>query len=276
MMNSSLDLYKSAWTDLVFKNKNKSYGAYLLRAESSKNTVKAFLLVTPIFILLFAGPLVYNRFHPEIKSVMVDMRPVDLVAPPVITPPVQEKKMELPKADPLPEKVKMVKLTSNFAVVKKPVVEENLPTVDEIKDALVGSATQDGVKANVTAAPIISNNSGGSGTAPVADNNIYEGGGVEKFPEFEGGMSAWAKFLQRNMNYPIRAQEDNIQGKVILSFVVEKDGSITDVTIIRGIGGGCDQEAMRVIKKSPRWKPGIQNKQNVRVRFTMPFVFQMN
>ena len=99
---------------------------------------------------------------------------------------------------------------------------------------------------------------------------MHNAAGVEVYPQFPGGMTAWAKFIQKNLKYPIMAQDANIQGKVYLSFVVEKDGAITDVSVLRGIGAGCDEEAMRVIKKSPKWKAGQQNNQNVRVRYTMP------
>lgn len=115
------------------------------------------------------------------------------------------------------------------------------------------------------------------GTAPegTTDNNIYVDG-VEKFPEFPGGMAAWTKFIQKNLRYPYMAQDAGIQGKVFLNFVVEKDGSITDVTVSRGIGYGCDDEAVRVIKKSPRWIAGRQNNQTVRVRYSMPISYMLN
>jgi len=89
-------------------------------------------------------------------------------------------------------------------------------------------------------------------------------------------MAAWAKFIQKNLRYPYPAQDAGVQGKVFLSFVVEKDGAITDVKIVKGIGYGCDDEAVRVIKKSPKWKAGEQNKQTVRVRYNMPINYTLN
>lgn len=98
---------------------------------------------------------------------------------------------------------------------------------------------------------------------------------VENQPEFPGGNGAMMKFLSENINYPVIAQENGIQGRVICNFVVERDGSITDVQVVRGVDPSLDREAMRVIKQMPRWKPGKQRGQAVRVRFTLPVVFRL-
>lgn len=275
MLNSSSNLYKAEWLDLVFKGRNKSYGAYLLRAESSAITVKAFFIVAPFFILLFAGPMIYNRLYPVMVQTDVDMTVAD-VQPPLIDLPVPDKKMEIPKAAPEVEKVKTVKLVADISVVEHPKIEESMPTVDELKDALVGQVTQDGKATDASAAVVAGNGDTNSTGTAVTDNSVYDGTTVERFPEFEGGMAAWTKFIQRNMRYPAMAQDNGTQGKVFVSFIVEKDGSISSVTLIRGIGDGCDEEALRVIRKSPRWNPGQQNKQSVRVRYTMPLAFQLN
>lgn len=98
---------------------------------------------------------------------------------------------------------------------------------------------------------------------------------VEQEPTFAGGIEAFYKFLQNNIRYPTKAFENKIQGKVFISFVVERDGSLTDIKVVRGIGGGCDEEAKRVISISPKWKPGIQNSKPVRVQYTMPISFTL-
>ncbi|MBK5194837.1 MAG: energy transducer TonB [Proteiniphilum sp.] len=98
---------------------------------------------------------------------------------------------------------------------------------------------------------------------------------VENQPEFPGGNTAMMKFLGDNIKYPVIAQENGIQGRVICNFVVEKDGSITDVQVVRGVDPSLDREAMRVIKQMPRWTPGKQRGQAVRVRFTLPVVFRL-
>ncbi len=98
---------------------------------------------------------------------------------------------------------------------------------------------------------------------------------VENQPEFPGGNTAMMKFLSDNIKYPVIAQENGIQGRVICNFVVERDGSITDVQVVRGVDPSLDKEAVRVIQQMPRWKPGKQRGQAVRVRFTLPAVFRL-
>jgi len=98
---------------------------------------------------------------------------------------------------------------------------------------------------------------------------------VENMPEFPGGDAARMKFLQDNIRYPQLARESGIQGTVYVTFVVERDGSVTDVRVLRGIGGGCDEEAVRVIRAMPRWVPGKQRGQAVRVQFNMPIRFTL-
>ncbi|HHT30170.1 MULTISPECIES: energy transducer TonB [Petrimonas] len=98
---------------------------------------------------------------------------------------------------------------------------------------------------------------------------------VEEQPEFPGGNAAMMKFLSDNIKYPVIAQENGIQGRVITNFVVERDGSITDVQVVRGVDPSLDKEAVRVIQSMPKWKPGKQRGSAVRVRFTLPVVFRL-
>ncbi len=98
---------------------------------------------------------------------------------------------------------------------------------------------------------------------------------VETNPSFPGGDKKMYEYLGKNMKYPPIAQDNNIQGRVYVSFVVEKNGAITDVRVLRGIGGGCDEEAIRVVKSMPSWSPGKQRGKSVRVRFNLPIVFKL-
>lgn len=99
---------------------------------------------------------------------------------------------------------------------------------------------------------------------------------VEKEPEFPGGLEKFFKFLTNNLHYPDQAKENNVAGRVMVSFVVERDGTLTDVKVSRGLGSGCDEEAVRVLRASPKWKPGMQNGRPVRVAYTMPISFPIN
>ncbi len=98
---------------------------------------------------------------------------------------------------------------------------------------------------------------------------------VEEEPDFPGGMEALLKYLQDNIQYPQLAKENNITGKVFVTFVVEKDGRVTQVKLLRDIGGGCGNEAMRVVKAMPKWKPGKQQGRPVRTQFNLPVVFNL-
>ncbi len=97
----------------------------------------------------------------------------------------------------------------------------------------------------------------------------------ERAPEFPGGEAALESFLSKNIKYPKAAQENNTEGRVVVTFVVNDDGNIVDVKTVRGIGSGCDQEAERVVKSMPNWKPGKQNGKAVRVAFSLPITFTL-
>lgn len=98
---------------------------------------------------------------------------------------------------------------------------------------------------------------------------------VEESPNFPGGEEALREFIRKNLSYPIAAQESGIQGRVYIGFVVEKDGNITDVKVLRGIGGGCDEAAVKVVKALPKWNPGKQRGKSVRCRFSIPIAFTL-
>lgn len=99
---------------------------------------------------------------------------------------------------------------------------------------------------------------------------------VEDEPEFPGGTEALYRYLASNIHYPAEAKAERIQGRVFVSFVIEKDGSVTNIKVLRDIGGGCSEEAVRVVKAMPRWKPGRQRGQRVRTQFNLPIEFKLD
>ena len=106
------------------------------------------------------------------------------------------------------------------------------------------------------------------------NDSIYAN--CEVIPTFTGGDAARMKFLMKNLKYPKDARENGIEGTVYVEFVVEKNGSLTNINIKRGIGGGCDQESVRVVKLMPKWRPGMQNSKPVKTKFVMPIKFILN
>lgn len=277
-------MYKAEWLNLVFKNRNQSYGAYALRSESAGNTMRALFMGASLFVLLFASPKIYsllNRGGVVEDTLPNDERIVEItdIRPPVAPKPIQED-IKPPAAAPLKQKVKMIKVPNHF-VPKEDAPQVDVPTIKEIEKAVIGPVVQDGLASEYDMATVGGSGNGsalgsatgeGSGTG----DEIYDAIGIEAFPEFEGGMKAWYKYVSKNLRYPEMAMDQAKGGKVFLSFVVERDGSITNVQVLKGVGFGMDEEAARVIKKSPKWNPGKQNGKAVRVRFNMPITFSFS
>ncbi|WP_231460053.1 MULTISPECIES: energy transducer TonB [unclassified Pedobacter] len=278
MFNSSFNIYKTEWLDLVFSGRNKNYGAYALRAQSSSILTKSLFVAGGVFILLSVAPLIYSRLNPaEVVDTGVQVSiPDDKIFK--IEEPKPEKKEEIKKEEPV--KVKSINMPSKIEVVNDAIAKP-APTIDDTKDAVISNITQNGeINPNIVLPAKVDEGNGngskvGEGDKP-SGNEITDVSGVDEYPEFEGGMKAWAKYIQRNLRYPYQAQEAGTQGKVFISFVVEKDGSITNVNLVRGIGFGCDEEALKVIKKSPAWKAGKNKGNPVRVRFNLPITFTLN
>lgn len=279
MLNNS-NLYGNEWLNVVFNNRNKSYGAYALRLQSSSILMRALFMASAVFIFLFVGPTIYRKIFPapildrEVAITISIQEPIHQLKKE--EPKKEEVKKELPKATPKQEKLKSVNFSSNIVVVDKEVLDP--PTTEELSNVVIASVTQEGLEGkNNVVLPSSSTEGGSGGTAKEGNGDeIYAAAGIQAYPEFPGGMTAWAKFIQKNLRYPYAAQESGAQGKVYLNFVIEKDGSITDVQVVKGIGYGCDEEAVRVIKKSPKWKAGVQNNQPVRVRYSMPIGYVLN
>ena len=269
---SKLDILNQNWIDIVFAGRNKEYGAYQLRKDNVKNTNKALIIGGLAFILAVSSPLIIkylSGFVPETEEKLKETE-VILASP----PPIDEKKVPPPPpVEPPPPKVDQVKFPPPVVKPDEQVVEEEPPTIKELEKADPGEKT---IKGDPNA-DIVINTPVGEG--PINQektedtNEIFTN--VEVLPGFPGGLEAFGKFLGKNLRYPPIARENGIQGRVFCSFVVERDGSLTDIKVARGIGGGADEEAVRVLKSSPKWTPGIQNGRPVRVSYTVPIFFQL-
>lgn len=194
--------------------------------------------------------------------------------------PDEPEKLETPKkAEELPP-ISTVKDTEMRIVEDNKVTEKDVvQTRDEMKDKVGGSETVENPDGdpNAKSLPIADNNSNGNGGSEgavegTADKEFVS---VEQMPEYEGGMQKMFKFIGRNLRYPSQAVENNVQGSVIVQFVVDRDGSVNKVSILRGIGVGCDEEAMRVVRLL-KFTPGKQNGRPVKVQFSLPIKFTLN
>lgn len=258
-----LDLLKRSWTDIVFEGRNKSYGAYDLRMSSPKTTWKAFIIGGLVFLFLVGSPMLAH-FIPDSadEDLTLDKKIVTIKLPPKEKPP-----ENLPPPPPPPPKVDQVKFVKPVVAKAEEIVEEP-PKIKEIVNKKLGAETIKGdPDAELRVEPV------GNGPKDVVeeDNNIYNTAGIEVKPDFPGGIEKFYKFISKNYQVP---EEDGLKGKVFVSFVVEKDGSLTDIKVIRDIGYGTGKEAIRVLKSCPRWNPGEQNGKKVRVLYSLPINIQ--
>jgi protein TonB len=257
-----LDLLKNQWLEIVFEGRNKSYGAYDLRKSITKNTVRAFVIGTVIFGFLVSIPTIMRMIPDASEDTTIDAK---ITA--VKLPPKEKPKENLPPPPPPPPKVDQVKFVKPVVAKAEDVVEE-IVVVKELKDKNIGKETIKGdPDAELTIEPV------GTGVAAVVeeDNTVYNTAGIEVKPDFPGGMEKFYSFIQKNYAMP---EEDGLKGKVYVTFVVEKDGSLTDIKVLRDIGYGTGKEAIRVLNKSPRWSPGEQNGKKVRCTFSLPISLQ--
>ncbi|WP_026903608.1 energy transducer TonB [Pedobacter glucosidilyticus] len=281
MLYSKFNLNKIEWLNLIFDGRNQVYGAYELRKNSGNYLAKALFIASFGFAALIIGPSAYYFY----KQTTVDVSPNDI-------PKKDDEKLYRVHKIELPPKTlnsakagtqvttpkeaaqKEIKYTS-FKPTPDDLVAKEAPTLEELETGIISSVDKAGEAGGLNATHTEGTNGTlDAGTTTDSGNEYLVS--AEEMPEFPGGMTAWAKYLNRNLQYPAVARENEIQGRVTVSFVVERNGEITNIKVLRGIGAGCDEEAIRVIKKSPLWKPGKQNGKAVRVSYVIPIVFRLD
>jgi protein TonB len=255
-----LDLLKRQWIDIVFEGRNKAYGAYELRKENPKTTLRSLIIGAFIFGLAVSSPLIISLIPDSKDDTALDQKIVTIKMPP------KEQPKDLPPPPPPPPKVDQVKFVKPVVAKTEEIVEEIIK-IEEIKDQKLGKENIDGdPDAPLTVEPV------GNGPSVVEeDNQIYNTAGIEVKPDFPGGLEKFYKFVGKNFQVP---EEEGLKGKIFVTFVVEKDGSLTDIKVIRDIGYGTGKEAIRVLKSCPKWNPGEQNGKKVRVLYSLPISIQ--
>ncbi len=246
--------------ELVFENRNKEYGAYQIRRNYEKQVVIALLTALLGIILAFAIPILISYLSKTNfgkKDKMVEE--VTLAEP----PPIDKTTPPPPPVIPPPPVQQTIKFTPPV-VVKDEEVQEPPPTQEEVKDVQVSTKTQEGT-AVVDLPP----------ENPVVAEETTPFTIVEEMPTFPGGEEKMISYISSHVKYPQIAKENGITGRVYVKFVVDKEGKIKDATVLRGIGAGCDEEALRVIRTMPDWKPGKQNGRSVPVFFNLPINFSL-
>ncbi len=269
---SKIDLFRKEWLDVVFENKNKSYGAYQLRQRNSSTTTRALLFASAAYVLLFLTPKIIGMIKGAMPEEEVVKQVEVAIQPP---PPIDPKTPPPPPVEPPPPKQDQVKFPPPIVKPDVQVRDQEPPQIEDLKKADPGQKTIAGDPDAdiVIAAPV---GEGPKQAAVVEDTKVYDFVSIETPPGFPGGINKFYQYVQKSVKYPPMAAENNIQGKVFLSFVVEKNGELTDIKVDRKLGGGTDEEAVRVLKNSPRWTPGIQNGKPVRVKYNIPISFTLS
>lgn len=274
---AKLDLISLEWTDLVFEGRNKDYGAYQLRKGTSKRNIWSIIIVALAAVLLYLG-LTLHRMAAANRTVE-NTQAIELTNLENKKKEAKVEKKEQIKVEPekIVEKLKSsVKFTA--PVIKKDnlVKDEDEIKLDEVEKSnkAIGALTVEGndeVGGEVLqlreqiAAP--------EPPKPAEENKVHDF--VEQMPSFPGGMGALMSWLSQNIKYPVIAAENGVEGRVIVQFVVEKDGSITDVKIAKSVDPSLDKEATRVVSSMPHWIAGRQNGNPVRVKYTVPVTFKL-
>lgn len=280
---AKIDLYDPKWVEMVFAGKNKEYGAYQLRKGTSGRNIKALLILVIAAALVggfLAWKVIEQKQAEEQQAYMEAMEFAKLQ---------QQAKKEEKKKEPVKPKIEpkkeipVARETQKFTapVIKKDelVKEENqVKQMDKLDEKVaVGTENKEGTKDRLAEAVrsdiAVAAPPPPPAPKPEVSNKVFEV--VEEMPHFPGGPAALQAFLSSNTKYPVVAQENGVQGRVTVSFVVERDGSITDVRVVRSVDPSLDREASRVVRSMPRWSPGKQNGSTVRVKYTVPVVFRL-
>ena len=275
---AKIDLISRDWTEMVFEGRNKEYGAYRLRKNAGKRNLYSLITIFIAALAIWGGISLVKFVESRTKSVaQTSVAQLSALNQPKKKAEVkQQKKVKLEQPEKVVERVKSsVKFTA--PVIKKDnevKPEDELKTQDELMSTKTAIGALD-VKGNDDAnGEVLKIKEAVAQPEPKPEvEKVFDV--VEQMPSFPGGPSALMEWLSNNVKYPVVAQENGVQGRVVVSFVVERDGSITDVKVVRGVDPSLDKEASRVVRAMPRWIPGKQNGSAVRVKYNVPVAFRL-
>ncbi len=292
------------YVDLIFEGRNKKYGAYQLRKKSVLFQAIGFVVSSALILLVFGTVWRRNVREASTQAGTIKVKHEKVVsysqlsAPPPIeaiaTPPPEKKTPKIVKQ-------KVVATKKFLPPVVKPDEEvqdeEIVPTQEELKHVNPGIETKEGdslgnvdfsaydeavieldidpnaPEVTVEPEPVEEPVAPPPPPPPPVENTVYDF--VEKPPQYPGGQKELLNYLYKNLTYPEIARENGIEGTVVLKLIIEPDGSISEVEVLRKIGGGCEEEAIRVVKQMPKWEPGMQNERKVRVSVALPIKFEL-
>jgi protein TonB len=273
-----IDLIDNGWVDLVFEGKNQAYGAYQLRKSTGARNLKALITMFVIFAIIAAIVIakvsIENYIAAQNAAIEADVELQSLA---------EKKEAKVEKKDePEPEKIEVERVKSSVAFTVPEIKKDNevkedqeMKSQEELQETntAIGAFNVEGN--DETAGEVLKAKEVIAEPEPpkVEETKVFDV--VEQMPSFPGGQGALMQWLASNIKYPVVAEENGVQGRVVCTFVVERDGSITDVKVVRGVDPSLDKEAVRVLKQMPSWIPGKQNGSAVRVKYTVPVTFKL-
>jgi len=275
-MGKSVNLNSSEWTDIIFEDRNKEYGAYKLRATSSKRHIVAFVMAVVFVGIVSALPAFLDAVKPnkEVTANIDDSFELSQLDNPEDQ--VEEEDIIRQETAPPPPPLKAtIQFTPPVITQDDKVDEEKeMKSIEELAESKVQISI-----ANVEG----SDDANAVDIAELKEHKVIVEEkepekpfqSVEQMPQFPGGELELLKYVRDNLRYPTIAAENGVEGQVVIRFVVSKDGSVTDAEILRSLDPSCDKEALRVVRSLPKWVPGKQNGRNVAVYYTLPVRFQL-
>ena len=275
---AKIDLIDNGWVDLVFDGKNQAYGAYQLRKNTGTRNLKALITMFVGFAIIAAIVIakvsIENYIASQNAAIEADVELQSLA---------EKKEAKVEKKDePEVEKVEIERVKSSVAFTVPEIKKDNevkeeqeMKSQEELQETntAIGAFNVEGN--DETAGEVLKAKEVIAEPEPpkVEETKVFDV--VEQMPSFPGGQGALMSWLGSNIKYPVVAEENGVQGRVVCTFVVERDGSITDVKVVRGVDPSLDKEAVRVLKAMPKWIPGKQNGSAVRVKYTVPVTFRL-
>ncbi|MGZ3863214.1 MAG: energy transducer TonB [Bacteroidia bacterium] len=248
--------------EILFENRNQNYGAYVIRKSYNTTVLKSLGITAGIFILIFwVISLIVNTEPESIKDESTN------IIPDVVVPVDLHKKIVIDPPKPQPK------------VPGKPVVQNSIGTkIIDSTEKTVNTKLDINIQTTGTNSLNITVTDPGTSTLNIAPTNTLNsntGDGIEMAPDVLPSMPDWSKILRENLSYPNEARNAGISGKVVINFIVDEEGKIIQTKILKHVAGGCDEEALRVIKLMPKWNPGKMGGKPVKVSFNQVITFQM-
>lgn len=247
------------FNEIIFENRNKDYGAYSIRKSYKKRMLIATSITLTAFLIAVSFPLIAAYFDDGPKPVILD----SLVYEPIRIDPNDQPK--LPTPPPPPKKsvdINNLKISNDKTLIDEK-QEDIFGTLENVENSpvpgpeeFIPKDLEPDVKPQI-----------------IDENKVFELPDIQELPTYPGGDEAWMTIVAENVHYPVIAIESGTSGTVFVRFVIEPDGSISNISSVRPLGAGCDEEAIRVVKMLSKWNPGKQNGKAVRVWLTLPIKF---